>query len=277
MIYLESFQPYTEDRHVYPYRTIYPMGLEHIEFAPITILYGNNGSGKSTLLNVIANRIGIRNMTPGNSNEYFNSYVQKCGFRSAKPLPEDCAFIRSEDIMEQIAVNRKAYDRAISGFKKSSSMDDSDGEGSLLAKMFSDPDDVSNSERFFMSRSSYLSSVVTGIWDIGEKQMSNGEKAMDYFRSHLFTDTLYLLDEPENSMAPAYQAELAKMIAILAYRLNTQFIIATHSPFLLSIQGARIYDLDSHPSTQKEWFQLENMKSYFELFYHSRKKFGINV
>ena len=119
MIYIESFQPHIEERHVYPYKTIYPMGLEQIEFAPVTILYGNNGSGKSTLLNVIANRIGIRNMTPGNSNEYFNSYVQKCEFYSAKPLPEDSAFIRSEDIMEQIAVNRKAYGRAISDFKRS--------------------------------------------------------------------------------------------------------------------------------------------------------------
>jgi len=71
MIYLESFQPYCEDRHVYPYKVIYPMGLEQIEFAPITILYGNNGSGKSTLLNVIANRIGIRIYTQAVRNVSF--------------------------------------------------------------------------------------------------------------------------------------------------------------------------------------------------------------
>ena len=51
MIYLESFQPYCEDRRVYPYKVFYPMGLNNIEFAPVTIFYGNNGSGKSTLLN----------------------------------------------------------------------------------------------------------------------------------------------------------------------------------------------------------------------------------
>jgi len=30
---------------------------------------------------------------------------------------------------------------------------------------------------------------------------------------------------------------------------------------MLSMEGARIYDLDSHPSRVKEWFQLENMKA----------------
>ena len=60
MLYVESFQFPTEKRNVYPYRLLYDMGLEHIDFAPITILYGNNGSGKSTILNMIAERLDIR-------------------------------------------------------------------------------------------------------------------------------------------------------------------------------------------------------------------------
>jgi len=43
MLYVESFQFPSETKGVYPYRLIYDMGLEHIDFAPITILYGNNG------------------------------------------------------------------------------------------------------------------------------------------------------------------------------------------------------------------------------------------
>ena len=74
-------------------------------------------------------------------------------------------------------------------------------------------------------------------------------------------------------MTPAYQQEFAHYMTILAYRLNTQFIIASHSPFLLSMEGARIYDLDSHPSHVKEWFQLENMKAYFQLFKRFEKRF----
>ena len=47
MLYLENFQPYLIDRIVYPYRIVYPMQLESIDFAPITIFYGSNGNMKA--------------------------------------------------------------------------------------------------------------------------------------------------------------------------------------------------------------------------------------
>ena len=106
--------------------------------------------------------------------------------------------------------------------------------------------------------------------------MSNGEKALEFFRDHLFEDTLYLLDEPENSMAPAYQQELASEISLLAYRLHSQFIIATHSPFMLSIEHARIYDLDARPVRMREWYELENMRTYYQLFKQFEKRFEEN-
>ena len=74
-------------------------------------------------------------------------------------------------------------------------------------------------------------------------------------------------------MAPAYQMELAHEIALLAYRLNSQFIIATHSPFMLSIEGARIYDLDARPARIREWYELENMQTYYQLFKKNADKF----
>ena len=37
MYYLHNFQPYMDNKHLYPWCVIYPMQLEHIEFAPITI------------------------------------------------------------------------------------------------------------------------------------------------------------------------------------------------------------------------------------------------
>ena len=111
MRYLQSFQPFMEDRHVYPWRVVYQMQLEHIEFAPITIFYGNNGCGKSTLLNIIAERIGIKNQTLGNSNEYFENYVKKCTYSGDDEMPEGSAFIRSEDIMADITKRRERFTR----------------------------------------------------------------------------------------------------------------------------------------------------------------------
>ena len=41
---------------------------------------------------------------------------------------------------------------------------------------------------------------------------SNGETALKYFYNKLKDDALFLLDEPENSLSPKFQIELAKMI-----------------------------------------------------------------
>ena len=110
-IYLESFVLNTEERAVYPYKIIYPLGLRQIDFAPITIFYGSNGSGKSTLLNIIADNVGVKKKTTGNTNAYFKSYVKTCSFQSAylQSIPDDSAYIRSEDIMDGIMKCRRRY------------------------------------------------------------------------------------------------------------------------------------------------------------------------
>ena len=50
-------------------------------------------------------------------------------------------------------------------------------------------------------------------------------------------------------------------------------MIATHSPLLLAIPSARIYDLDARPSTEREWYELENMKAYYRLFKQFEDRF----
>ena len=82
------------------------------------------------------------------------------------------------------------------------------------------------------------------------------------------------MDEPENSLAPKFQIELIQLILELSRFFNCQFIIATHSPFLLSIPEAKIYDLDAIPVITKQWYELENMKVYYEFFKQNKDKFN---
>ena len=49
------------------------------------------------------------------------------------------------------------------------------------------------------------------------------------------------------------QLKLTKFLEESARFFNCQFIIATHSPFLLGMNGAIIYDLDSVPVTNKNF------------------------
>ena len=39
------------------------------------------------------------------------------------------------------------------------------------------------------------------------------------------------------------------------------------------MEGARIYDLDNSPVRQREWFELENMKAYYQMFKKNSKLF----
>lgn len=102
---------------------------------------------------------------------------------------------------------------------------------------------------------------------------SNGETALAYFGEILKNDSLYLLDEPENSLSPAMQRKIAALIEQKARYCGCQFIIATHSPFLLALRGAKIYDLDSSPVTLKKWWELENTQEYFRFFYENKELF----
>lgn len=109
----------------------------------------------------------------------------------------------------------------------------------------------------------------------GETQTpdSNGEYALRFFREHFRDNCLYLLDEPENSLSPKYQLQLIQLIEDCARFYGCQFIISTHSPFVMSLRSALIYDLDEIPVTTKRWWELENMKLYYQLFRSYSDKF----
>ncbi|MGC4128150.1 MAG: AAA family ATPase [Bergeyella sp.] len=220
-----------------------------IHFSPVTVFYGNNGSGKSTLLNVIAEKIKIKHKTLGNSSFYFNEFVEKCSFQTAErngkeiKIPKESRFIRSEDIAEAIVNLRSKTEKAEKRILEANEKDD-------RARMFAWQNHNELSEQF-----------------------SNGETAISYFENIFEPDTLYLLDEPENSFSPKLQLVVKKLIEKYSHLYNCQFIIASHSPFVLAIENAKIYNLDSNPAKECNWQELENMKLLYELFRNNKKYF----
>ncbi|MBQ8706851.1 MAG: AAA family ATPase [Succinivibrionaceae bacterium] len=95
---------------------------------------------------------------------------------------------------------------------------------------------------------------------------SNGETAMRHFVEHISENAIYLLDEPENSLAIPLQQELSKYIYDSARHFNCQFIIASHSPVMLAIEDALIYDLDSWGAPKRKWTELPNIRLFYEFF-----------
>ena len=264
----------------------YPCGLfdekelYEIFFRNITIFYGGNGSGKSTLLNLIAQKLELNRIAPFNSGEMIESYVGACeyelgyddeGFRHR--VPNGSRIITSDDIFDYMLTVRTNNNEI--GEKKE------DAREGWAALKFGDTVKFNGLEDYealrlqVLARTKSVSRRKFIRRTAGEevKLNSNGETALRYFESKLKNDTLYCLDEPENSLSPLLQQELAQLLADKARYCGCQLIIATHSPFLLALDGARIYDLDSSPVEIRKWWELDNVKIYYDFFKKSRELF----
>lgn len=73
---------------------------------------------------------------------------------------------------------------------------------------------------------------------------SHGESFMSYFTSRFAIEGVYFLDEPETALSPRRQIEFVRMLMDQTRDGHAQFIIATHSPILLSCPGASIWSFD---------------------------------
>jgi len=104
-------------------------------------------------------------------------------------------------------------------------------------------------------------------------EQSNGESSLEFWENEIEDHAIYLLDEPENSLSAENQVKLAKFIMESARYFNCQFIISTHSPFLLGIKDALIYDLDSIPVKTCKWTELKNTRVYYDFFKEREDEF----
>ena len=73
---------------------------------------------------------------------------------------------------------------------------------------------------------------------------SYGEAFLALFQ-HRFEEGLYLLDEPEAALSPQRQLAFLTILHELTAKKVAQFVIATHSPMLLTFPGATILCLDA--------------------------------
>ena len=134
-------------------------------------------------------------------------------------------------------------------------------------------DDYEQLKRVNKARSKTQSRFVRSELMDNIREYSNGESAFLYFSEKITENALFLLDEPENSLSPVKQQELVQFLENAVRFFGCQFVISTHSPFLLSMKGARIYDLDEDPVDVKKWTQLENVRAYYQFFKEHEDEF----
>ena len=211
-----------------PNMRIYPFNIKCIKNlktlninSRVTFLYGENGVGKSTLLEAIAISLRI-NPEGGSENFSFSTYDD---------YSELYRYLR---IGKFGLPKTKFFLRAESFFNVATSIHKDytiNGEGSEDWKYGGNLHECSHGE-------SFLKIIENRFWDKG----------------------LYLLDEPEAALSPSRQLTLLYQINRLA-KNGSQFIIATHSPILLSYRDGSILDMNNSLE-EIEYKETEVYKTY---------------
>ena len=268
MIYLRSFRlscKTVRDPYIYPYHVFAGKAKDWILFDKITILYGDNASGKSTMLNILANQLqieGKENATHNPWDPYFDQFTKECSYglgedeygRTISKIPPGSRYIKSEDIMYEIKKIQQEtvlqegylYEHAKKGWTKEQR------------------DEYKNSWEMKRDMENMIYS---------QEKYSNGETALQIFDDYLNMDALYLLDEPEVSLSPRNQVRLAQQLNQASRFLGCQFVIATHSPFLLGTLDAKIYNRDSPNLDACQWHELENVRYFYDFFKQHEREF----
>ncbi len=291
MIYLQSFVFPTEDQEFRfflkdpkarrtCYDSSYPFGLFRdrelpgFYFDDITVFYGNNGSGKSTILNVIAEKLGLERSAPYNKTDFFGDYVERCDYTLERSIPKNSEIITSDGVFERVLDIRRINDGIDDRREKmvQEYIEEVTNETPNTLRGIDDYErwkrvsDIRNRNK---SQSSFLRKNL--MRNVAER--SNGESALAYFVDSIRDDTLYLLDEPENSLSATNQLQLKYFIEDCVRNHGCQFVISTHSPFLLSIAHATVYDIDATPPQKRPWTELESVRAYYELFKENEWRF----
>lgn len=270
MIYLKTFKLNNnkiKNTNIYPFNILKNKEPDILVFDNITVLYGNNGSGKSTILNIIANKLNLKGKERNNpeligTSNYFEDFASKCEYQLGEyengkkviKVPENSRYIKSEEILYEI--RKIEQDNVLK-------------EG-YVANLVRSGMEVEKAKE---SVNTVAGQVQLERFKFAQDKYSNGETTLQILEDNIEPDSLYLLDEPEVSLSPQNQVELAQKINEMARYLGIQFIIATHSPFMLGILNAKIYNLDTKEYEVQKWSELENVRYFYNFFKEREDEF----
>lgn len=191
----------------YPFSLDAVKNISSIKLHPnVTFFIGENGTGKSTLLEAIAVSWGF-NPEGGTKNFNFGTY------NSHSPLHD---YVRLS----------RGVTRAKDGFF-------------LRAESFFN---VASEIQRLDEEDSFGPPIIDSYGGQSLHEQSHGESFMALLINRFGGNGLYILDEPEAALSPIRQMAMISRMHELV-KAKSQFIIATHSPIILSYPNATIYQL----------------------------------
>ena len=197
------------DNNHYPFSIPVISNFRDIKFRkPVTFIIGENGTGKSTLLEAFAVCYGF-NPEGGSKNFNFSTMTSHSGFHDFLRISRN--------------IGTRATDgyflRAESFYNVISEIDRLDEEGGGGRPI----------------KASYGGKSL--------HEQSHGEGFFSLLMHRLGGNGVYMFDEPEVALSPMSLLAMLVRIDELVKR-NSQFIIATHSPVLMTYPNSEIYEIN---------------------------------
>ena len=229
MPYIKTVTIDSEGKNRFPFNV---PGIKHAKnidlSSPINFIIGDNGTGKSTLIEAIAFRLQLPHMDGSDySKRSFQSAVDIAPYLDLTFNIERTIgfFFRAEDFGDYLnSVDRR--DAALHAQL-------TDLKGQVPDHIIQQMKDNANNQLYHMRRN-YGQELST---------FSHGEAYLKIIHEKVSKRGIFILDEPEAALSPAKQLSLIYHIKEHLKTNNSQFIIATHSPIIMSVPGSNLYEI----------------------------------
>lgn len=246
MPFLKSFSIKTAKRNPFPFNITAVQFAENVPLDNrVTIFIGDNGCGKSTLLETIALKLNL---------PLIGGFIKSdAGFEAARLLQPFIKieyqrqtskgfFFRAEDFSDFVNSVENEHRKIAEDLRElKEAVDDS-----IIKEM-------SENMNYSLRRMRK---------DYGENMQafSHGEAYLRILQTRIGDKGIYILDEPEAALSPLKQLSLIFFIAEVLKSRNTQFIISTHSPILMGIPGAMIYEINEDGMNRVSYEETEHYR-----------------
>ncbi len=112
----------------------------------------------------------------------------------------------------------------------------------------------------FFSVARYLDDVQSPSADF--LSWSHGEGFVRFFEERMSRQGIYFMDEPESALSPKRQLELLRILHRIQEAAMSQVIMATHSPILMALPNARVYEVTRHGIRDIDYRDTQHFKLY---------------